>query len=100
MIYFDRVSKIYNGGMAALDDVNISIEPGEFVSIVGHSGAGKTTLLRMLLAEEHPTSGSVFFESTALHAIPRNKTWLCRREMGAVCQEVRPLPHTVASAYA
>ena len=93
MIYFDRVSKIYNGGMAALDDVNISIEPGEFVSIVGHSGAGKTTLLRMLLAEEHPTSGSVFFESTDIHAIPRNKINYFRRKIGTVFQDFRLLPH-------
>src|SRR3989344_2378432 len=93
MIYFDRVSKIYNGGMAALDDVNISLEPGEFVSIVGHSGAGKTTLLRMLLAEEHQTSGSVFFESTDIHAIPRNQINYFRRKIGTVFQDSRLLPH-------
>ena len=63
MIYYDRVSKIYGNGheSVALQDVSFTIEPGEFISIVGHSGAGKTTLLKMLLAEEKPSSGAVFF---------------------------------------
>jgi ABC-type multidrug transport system ATPase subunit len=60
MIYFDGVTRIYDDH-AAVSDVTFSIEPGEFVSIVGHSGAGKTTLLRMLLVEERPTSGGIFF---------------------------------------
>ena len=70
MIYYDKVSKIYHGG-AALEDINFSVEPGEFVSIVGHSGAGKTTLMKMLLAEEQPTSGAVFFQSANVHEVPR-----------------------------
>ena len=52
MIYFDRVSKVYADDSVALDEVSFSVEPGEFISIVGHSGAGKTTLVKMLLAEE------------------------------------------------
>ena len=55
MIYYDRVSKIYADKSVALEDVSFSVEPGEFISIVGHSGAGKTTLIKMLLAEEKPT---------------------------------------------
>jgi phosphoribosylamine--glycine ligase len=54
VIYYDRVSKIYPDNSVALDDVSFSVEPGEFISIVGHSGAGKTTLVKMLLAEERP----------------------------------------------
>src|SRR3989344_7017876 len=54
MIYYDKVTKIYNGGLPAVQDVTLSIDPGEFVSIVGHSGAGKTTLLKMLFAEVQP----------------------------------------------
>jgi ABC-type ATPase involved in cell division len=60
MIYFDKVTKQY-GDTTALETVTLSIAPKEFVSIVGHSGAGKTTLLKLLLAEERPTDGSVFF---------------------------------------
>ena len=52
---------MYKDDSIALDDVSLSIEPKEFISIVGHSGAGKTTLLRMLLVEDRPSSGSVFF---------------------------------------
>lgn len=96
MIYFDRVSKIYNGDMAALADINLSIEPGEFVSIVGHSGAGKTTLLRMLLAEDKPTSGNVYFESTDIHTLPRNQINALRRKIGTVFQDFRLLPHKTA----
>ena len=47
----------------ALDDVTFSVNPKEFISIVGHSGAGKSTLVKMLLAEDKPTKGKVFFES-------------------------------------
>ena len=63
MIYFDKVSKIYNSNSVALEDVTFQVAPGEFLSIVGHSGAGKTTLLKMLIVEDRPTDGSVFFES-------------------------------------
>jgi ABC-type multidrug transport system ATPase subunit len=49
MIYFDQVSKIYPDNSVALDSVSFTIEPNEFVSVVGHSGAGKTTLLKMIL---------------------------------------------------
>jgi cell division transport system ATP-binding protein len=52
MIYFDNVTKIYSDDTIALENVDLKIEPGEFVSIVGHSGAGKTTLIKLLLAEE------------------------------------------------
>ena len=67
MIYFDKVSKIYTDTSTALNNVTFTIKQGEFVSIVGHSGAGKTTLLKLLLAEDKPTSGSVFFDSLVIH---------------------------------
>ena len=92
MIYYDKVSKIYHGG-AALEDINFSVEPGEFVSIVGHSGAGKTTLMKMLLAEELPTSGSVFFQSANVHEVPRKTLNEIRRRIGSVFQDFRLLPH-------
>ena len=60
MINFENISKFYNGD-PALDSINLSVSAGEFISIVGQSGAGKTTLIKLILAEEKPTSGSVFF---------------------------------------
>jgi ABC-type ATPase involved in cell division len=80
MIYFEKVSKIYSDNTKALEDINLKIEPSEFVSIVGHSGAGKTTLIKMLLAEESPSEGNVFFGSTDIHSLNKKKTNKLRRK--------------------
>ncbi len=98
MIYFDHVTKTYQNGSTtvALDDVTLSVAPKEFVSIVGHSGAGKTTLLRMLIAEEAPTSGGVFFESANIHDLPRAALPHLRRKIGTVFQDIRLLPNKTA----
>ena len=93
MIYFDRVSKQYADDSVALSDVTLGIEPGEFVSIVGHSGAGKTTLIKMILAEDRPTEGKVYFESTDIHSLNRREINHFRRRIGTVFQDFRLLPH-------
>lgn len=93
MIYFDNVSKIYSDDSSALSEVTLSVQPKEFVSIVGHSGAGKTTLLKMILAEEKPTSGAVFFESVDIHSLKKNQMNKLRRRIGAVFQDFRLLPN-------
>ena len=95
MIYFDKVTKRYNG-CTALEDVSFAVEPKEFISVVGHSGAGKTTLLKMILAEERPTSGSVFFESIDIHKIKRSEVNKIRRRIGMVFQDFRLLPGKTA----
>ncbi|MEK7514423.1 MAG: cell division ATP-binding protein FtsE [Patescibacteria group bacterium] len=92
MIYFDKVSKIYPDNSVAVDNVTFSIEPNEFLSIVGHSGAGKTTLLKLLLAEERPTQGKVLFESTDVHALKRSDVTKLRRKIGMVFQDFRLIP--------
>ncbi|MBI3075071.1 MAG: cell division ATP-binding protein FtsE [Parcubacteria group bacterium] len=96
MINFKKVSKLYSGDVAALKDVTFEIKPGEFVSIVGHSGAGKTTLIKMLLIEEWPTEGRVFFEKTDIHQIPTRHIPAYRRRIGIVFQDFRLLPHKTA----
>jgi cell division transport system ATP-binding protein len=96
MIYFDKVTKTYRDGTPALEDITISIAPKEFVSIVGHSGAGKTTLLKMLLAEEKPTSGAVFFESVDVHTLPTSSLHHYRRKIGMVFQDFRLIPNKTA----
>lgn len=96
MIYFDKVSKIYTDNSVALSDVTFSIEPKEFLSIVGHSGAGKTTLVKMILAEERPSSGKVFFESVEIHSLRKNQINHFRRKLGAIFQDFRLLPNKTA----
>src|SRR5580698_9798512 len=96
MIYYDRVSKVYADDSIALEDVSFSVEPGEFISIVGHSGAGKTTLVKMLLAEEKPTAGSVFFESINVHEVPMSRINDLRRKIGTVFQDFKLLPQNTA----
>ncbi len=93
MIYFDKVSKIYADNCAALNGVTFTIEPKEFVSIVGHSGAGKTTILKMILAEERPSSGTVFFESVNIHTLKNRPMNSYRRRIGTVFQDFRLLPN-------
>ena len=95
MIYFDNVTKKY-GDTAALEEVTLSIAPKEFVSIVGHSGAGKTTLLKLLLAEERPTNGNVFFESIDINDLPNSSLHHYRRKIGMVFQDFRLIPNKTA----
>ena len=92
MIHFDKVSKIYSDNSIALEDISFSIEPREFVSIVGHSGAGKTTLLKMFLAEEKPSKGRIFFESTDISTLKKSQINDFRRKFGVVFQDFRLLP--------
>ncbi len=97
MIYFDKVSKLYDDGRsAALQEVTFQVAPKEFVSIVGHSGAGKTTLLKMIIAEDRPSQGQVFFESIDIHQIPRTKLPHYRRKIGTVFQDFKLLPNKTA----
>ncbi len=93
MIYFDKVSKIYHDDSVALRDVSFGVEPQEFVSIVGHSGAGKSTLLKLILAEDKPTEGKVFFGSTDVHSLPKSDIHHYRRRIGVVFQDFRLLPN-------
>ena len=93
MIYFDKVTKIYTEGMPpAVADITLGIDPGEFVSIVGHSGAGKTTLLKMLFAEVFPTQGAVYFGSRDIGKLSGNDLLKLRRKIGTVFQDFRLLP--------
>ena len=96
MLLLDKVSKLYADNSIALDSISLSIKPKEFVSIVGHSGAGKTTLLKMILAEERPTDGMIFFENTDISTLKRGKINNYRRRIGTVFQDFRLLSDKTA----
>ncbi len=91
MIEFKNVSKLYDNNVKALSDVNISIESGEFVFLVGHSGAGKSTLFKMLLKEVEPTSGEIYVNGQNLRKLPKRKIPKYRRKIGVVFQDFRLL---------
>jgi len=96
MIIFDNVSKIYADDSVALEKVSFSVLPKEFVSIVGASGAGKSTLLKMLLAEERPTEGVVFFDSVDVSSLGKRELSEHRRKIGTVFQDFKLLPYKTA----
>ena len=96
MIYFNNVSKVYNGDSVALEDVTFSVPSGDFISIVGHSGAGKTTLVKMILAEDRPSAGTVFFESINVHKLSNPELTRLRRRIGVVFQDFRLLSQKTA----
>jgi len=96
MISFNKVTKIYSDESVALDNVSFNIKSKEFVSIVGHSGAGKTTLMKMLLAEESPSSGEVFFEEVNIHSIRKSLIPEFRRRIGSIFQDFRLLHNKTA----
>ena len=96
MIYFDKISKVYSPTSTALEDVSFTIEPKEFLSIVGQSGAGKSTLLKLLIAEEKPSSGTLFFKTVNVHKIPKSELPFYRRRIGTVFQDYRLLPSKTA----
>ena len=93
MINFDNVSKQYkNSNTPALNDINLNIEQGEFVFLVGQSGSGKSSLLRLLLKEEKPSSGTVTVDGINVGKLPNRKVPAFRRTMGIVFQDFRLLP--------
>ncbi|MCD6528452.1 ATP-binding cassette domain-containing protein [bacterium] len=101
MISFRHVTKIYSRKrnfskdgqfIVALDDISFDIKEKEFVSIVGKSGAGKTTLLKLLIREEKPTRGKIFFENRDISQIPPSELPKFRRKIGVIFQDYKLLP--------
>ena len=95
MIQFKNVSKIYYSAqepVVALTDVSFQITRGEFVSIVGKSGAGKTTLIKLLIGEEKPTSGVIFFKGRNVSEMSPKEIQFLRRKIGVIYQDYKLLP--------
>ena len=89
MIEFKGVHKTYDNGTKALRDVNIHIDKGEFVFIVGASGSGKSTFLKLIMREERPNAGEVIVNGFKLNKLRRRKVPYLRRTMGIVFQDFR-----------
>ncbi len=96
IIRFDKVSKVYQGEVPVLKDINLVIYPGEFISLVGASGVGKSTLLKLIYAEEEPSEGEVFFNERPLGQINRKHLPYYRRNIGTVFQDFKLLPQKTA----
>ena len=93
MIDFEHVSKEYKkGGRLALEDINLHVDEGEFVFLLGHSGAGKSTLLKLILREALPTSGKVTVLGKDVAKLRRHKIPYLRRQMGIIFQDFRLIP--------
>ncbi|MBR4767170.1 MAG: cell division ATP-binding protein FtsE [Clostridia bacterium] len=92
MIEFKDVTKKYDNGTTALKDVNISIEDGEFVFVVGSSGAGKSTFLKLMMREEVPSKGTITVDGVVLNKIRKRKIPYFRRKLGVVFQDFRLIP--------
>jgi len=92
MIKLVGVSKMYKNGVKILDNVNLKINAGEFVSIVGQSGAGKTTLVKILTGEELVSAGQVFIGDWDISKIGRSEVPYLRRQIGVIFQDFKLLP--------
>ena len=93
MITFDSVTKTYTGqSQADLSDVNVDIDKGEFVFLVGQSGSGKSTFIRLILREYRPTRGTLYVAGKNLNQLRSWKVPALRRQIGTVFQDFRLLP--------
>ncbi|MBQ3007278.1 MAG: cell division ATP-binding protein FtsE [Clostridia bacterium] len=93
MIKFENVSKKYDNGTHALKDINLTIDKGEFVFVVGSSGAGKSTFLKLMMREEVPSTGSITVEDVDLTKIKKRDIPKFRRRLGIVFQDFRLIPN-------
>ena len=91
MIEIMSLNKTYKAGNRALKNINITIEDGEFVFIMGRSGSGKSTLMKLLLKEVEPSSGKIIVNDMELGKIPRRYVPKYRRRLGVVFQDFRLL---------
>lgn len=93
MIRLDNVTKVYEGGTVAANDISLDIQKGEFVFLVGESGSGKSTLIRLMLRDEPVTRGKIWVAGKDITTLPRWKIPFLRRSVGTVFQDYKLLPN-------
>ncbi len=96
MLEFQNVTYIYPNGIRALSNINVRIERGEFVVLIGHTGAGKTTFLRLIYREIVPTYGTVYFENIDISKLKPSQVPAYRRRLGIVFQDFKLLSYKTA----
>ena len=92
LIRIRNVEKKYKNGVTAIYDLNLAIEKGSFVFVIGGSGSGKSTLIKMLYREEKPTKGQVIVGGLDVAKLKNKKVYKLRRKLGIVFQDYRLLP--------
>lgn len=93
MIQFQNVTKVYPNGVTALNNINLFVDKGEFVFLVGPSGAGKTTFIRMIIRRETPTQGTVYIGRKNIVRMKESEVALYRRNIGVIFQDFKLLPN-------
>ena len=91
LIKLINVKKTYKTGVTAIQDLNLSIEKGQFVFIIGSTGCGKSTLIKMLYREEKPTSGKIIVGGIDVGRLRNGKVYKIRRKIGVVFQDFKLL---------
>ncbi len=91
MINVDKVTKIYDNGAVAINNISLNIKKGEFVFVIGSSGSGKSTFMKMLLKEVEPTEGKIIIDGVDINNIKRKEIPFLRRKIGVVFQDFRLL---------
>ncbi|MGI6324946.1 MAG: cell division ATP-binding protein FtsE [Bacilli bacterium] len=92
LIKINNVTKTYKNGVTAIQDLNLTIEKGEFIFIIGSSGSGKSTLIKMLYREEKPTKGKIVIGGIDVAKLVNRKVHILRRKLGIVFQDYKLLP--------
>ena len=93
MIDIENVTKVYPNGTVGVENINIHIDKGEFVFLVGSSGSGKSTMIKLLLKELDPTEGTITINSVKTGELKRGQIPYLRRNLGVVFQDFRLLPN-------
>nr|WP_294680946.1 cell division ATP-binding protein FtsE [uncultured Anaerotignum sp.] len=93
MIHMNNVTKVYPNGSTGVENINLHINKGEFVFIVGSSGSGKSTLMKLLLKELDPTDGEIIINKVKTNELNRRQIPYLRRNLGVVFQDFRLLPN-------
>lgn len=97
MIRLRDVTKVYEGGVVAVRDINLDIQKGAFVFLVGPSGSGKSTLIRLLLRQDTVTRGTIWVAGKDITQLPAWKVPFLRRSVGTVFQDFKLLPNKTVS---